>query len=393
VNVLYRPVEQLLSRTIAHRHARGREGTEHLRVAAAIQLGLAALFVVVTLAARDLLEDKLFGGSRTLYAILIVAVVAYAASYFARGYLAGHRWFGYYGGLMLLESFSRFLFALVVVVGLFSGQRTVALGIAAGPLVSLTVIPWVLVRRRSRRAPNGSEGRSQPPGAIEDPAFTLAHGFGFVVPVLLVMLSEQAFLNAGPIVVKATEGSAGTALAGYTFNVLLIARAPLQLFQAVQTSILPHLTRLQATGAAETFRKSVAVTIRAIAAFAAAVMLVMLVAGPTIMDLLFGAGYHYARSGLVMVALGMGCYLAAATLNQAALAAGRPREAAACWVVSASAFIAFLVLPGFDDRIMQVEIAYLGGAVLLCALLYGLYRRAVVPDSRQESGASPTTMG
>src|SRR5205814_1779682 len=39
VNVLYRPVEELLSRTIAHRHARGREGTEHLRVAAAIQLG------------------------------------------------------------------------------------------------------------------------------------------------------------------------------------------------------------------------------------------------------------------------------------------------------------------------------------------------------------------
>ena len=41
VSVLYRPVEQLLSRTIADRDARGVEGIEHLRVAATIQLGLA----------------------------------------------------------------------------------------------------------------------------------------------------------------------------------------------------------------------------------------------------------------------------------------------------------------------------------------------------------------
>ena len=39
--VLYRPVEQLLSRTIADRNVRGQQGNEHLRVAATIQLGLA----------------------------------------------------------------------------------------------------------------------------------------------------------------------------------------------------------------------------------------------------------------------------------------------------------------------------------------------------------------
>ena len=39
VSVLYRPVEQLLSRTIADRDARGVHGNEHLRIAATIQLG------------------------------------------------------------------------------------------------------------------------------------------------------------------------------------------------------------------------------------------------------------------------------------------------------------------------------------------------------------------
>ena len=120
--MLYRPVEQLLSRTIADRDARGLAGNEHLRVAATIQLGLGALFVVVALALRGPIEDELLGGSSALYWILIVAVLAYAASYFARGFLAGHRRFGLYGGLVLMEASSRFLFALAVAVGIADGS-------------------------------------------------------------------------------------------------------------------------------------------------------------------------------------------------------------------------------------------------------------------------------
>ena len=59
------------------------------------------------------------------------------------------------------------------------------------------------------------------------------------------MLSEQTLLNAAVLTVAAT--SPNNALAGIVFNVLLIARAPLQLFQAIQTSLLPHLTGLEAT--------------------------------------------------------------------------------------------------------------------------------------------------
>ena len=71
--------------------------------------------------------------------MLVAAVVFYAASYFARGFLAGHRHFGLYGGLVLMESSTRFLFALAVTVGVATGQSAVALGMAAAPLVSLAV--------------------------------------------------------------------------------------------------------------------------------------------------------------------------------------------------------------------------------------------------------------
>jgi O-antigen/teichoic acid export membrane protein len=381
VSVLYRPVEQLLSRTIADHDARGVTGSEHLRVAATIQLVLGLLFAAAALVLRGPLQDDLLGGSASLYWILIVAVLAYAASYFARGFLAGHRQFGLYGGLVLMESSSRCLFALAVAVGIAEGQTAVALGMAAAPIVSLAVVPPALARRI---APAGGTGldaaqldaaaRDEP--AAREPEFTLAHGAGFAASVLLVMLSEQSFLNAGPLLIEATEGARGAALAGFTFNVLLIARAPLTLFQAVQTSILPHLTRLRAGGEADPFRRSVNMTLSAIAGFAACVALVMLVAGPLVMDLLFGGDFEYGRGGLVLVSIGVGLYLAAATLNQALLAHGRAPLAATCWVTSAAGFVVFLLVVNFDDPVLQVEVAFAGAATCLCAALYASYRHS-----------------
>ncbi len=380
VSVLYRPVEQLLSRTIADRDARGVSGREYLRVAATIQLALAVLFAVVALALRDPIEDELLGGSGTLYTILIVAVLAYAASYFARGFLAGHHRFGLYGGLVLMEASSRFMFALAVAVSIAEGQTAVALGIAAAPIVSLAVVPWALGRRLRAQEPVDTDALDaaarDEPSAKGDTEFTLSHGSGFAVAVLLIMLSEQTFLNAGPLLVKANEGARGAALAGFAFNVLLIARAPLQLFQAVQTSILPHLTRLRASGETDPFRRSVNVTLVAIAGFAGCVALVMLAIGPWLMDVVFGGDFDYERLGLVLVSIGMGLYLSAATLNQALLAHGRAPHAAAAWVSCAIAFALFLLIADFDDRVLQVEIAFLGAAACLCALLHSLYRRA-----------------
>jgi O-antigen/teichoic acid export membrane protein len=369
VSVLYRPVEQLLSRTIADRDARGLTGHDHLRVAATIQLALAVVFVVGALALRGPIKDDLLGDSSALYRILIVAVLAYAASYFARGFLAGHHRFGLYGGLVLMEASTRFLFALAVTVGIASGQTAVALGIAAAPIVSLAVVPWAL-GRRLRAQPAVAEAED------DEGAFTLAHGGGFAIAVLLIMLSEQTFLNAGPLLVKANAETGGAALAGFTFNVLLIARAPLQLFQAIQTSILPHLTRLRASGETDPFRRSVNLTLIAIAGFAGCVALVMLAIGPWLMGVVFGGDFDYARGGLVLVSIGMGLYLSAATLNQALLAHGHARQSCAVWVVCAAGFALFLLLVDVNDRVLQVEAAYVGAAAALCGLLYLLYRRA-----------------
>ena len=232
------------------------------------------------------------------------------------------------------------------------GQTAVALGMAAAPIVSLTVVAPALARHLTRRDRGPSPDTNAPaiPDEPMEPEFTLSHGSGFAFAVLGIMLAEQTFLNAGPLLVRATEGEQGAALAGFAFNVLLLARAPLVLFQAVQTSILPHLTRLwvgaggAVDGDVDPFRRSVNLTLAAIGVFSGSVALVMAVAGPQLMGVVFGGDFHYDRGGLVLVSLAMGLYLSAATVNQALLAQGRARQAAMVWVSSAAAFVAFLLL-------------------------------------------------
>src|SRR3954467_15163090 len=64
VSVIYRPIEQLLSRTIADRRARGHE-SHPLRAPLLIQAGFALAFLVVALIFRAGIEDAL--GSAALY--------------------------------------------------------------------------------------------------------------------------------------------------------------------------------------------------------------------------------------------------------------------------------------------------------------------------------------
>jgi O-antigen/teichoic acid export membrane protein len=355
ISIIYRPVEQLLSHTISSRRALGHEG-HPLRVPLTIQASAAAVFLVAALALRDPIQDDLFDGSAELYWILVVAVVAYAASYFARGWLAGHQKFGLYGGLVLLESVSRCLFALAVAVGIAGGQGAVALGIAAAPLVSLAVVPWALERRTVRSADTGS----------------MRAGAGFAGAVLAIMVAEQALLNGPVLAVDATAADA--ALAGFVFNVLLITRAPLQLFQAIQTSLLPHLSGLHVTGGGDDFSRAIRVTVLAIAAFAGAVVIGLGLIGPWAMGVLFGGDFDYGRVGLMLVGLGMGFHLMAGTFNQAALARRRGALAAAAWLVAAAAFMLWLLPSPLDDPLLEVEVGYCATTALLAVALWLIER-------------------
>jgi len=388
ISVIYRPTEQLLSRTIAERRARGQ--TEHsLRVPIAIQLGFALVFLILALSLHGVLVNHVFDRYGDLYDVLVVGTLAYAASYFARGWLAGHQYFALYGGLVLMEAGSRICFVLAVVIGIAHGQLAVALGIAAAPFVSLIVVPWAFARRGAERrgrelahgAPEiedvdaalagpGAEGVQEAVAAEE---LSLQRGWNFTLVVSGIMVAEQVLLNGAVFTVDAT--SVDRSLAGVVFNVLLIARAPLQLFQAIQTSLLPHLTGLEATEGHDAFGRAIRVTVLAIAGFALVVALALLALGPPVMRHLFGQVAHYNRFGLALIGIGMGFHLASGALNQSALARDHARAAAACWLLAALAFIGWMVSPIVGGQVLRAEVGYAGATALLALMLAALYRR------------------
>jgi len=201
---------------------------------------------------------------------------------------------------------------------------------------------------------------------------------------------EQTLLNAAVLTVDATSHNG--ALAGIVFNVLLIARAPLQLFQAIQTSLLPHLTGLEATAGHEAFAHAIRVTILAIGAFATAVALGLLVIGPFALEhVFFGQVFSYNRFGLALIGIGMGLHLTAGALNQAALARDRARAAAGCWVCAAVVFLVWMLSSPVGEQLLRVEIGYVGATALLALMLAALYRRGSGANAAGSIRAQPAS--
>ncbi|HET7508873.1 MAG TPA: hypothetical protein VFJ65_01350, partial [Solirubrobacterales bacterium] len=384
ISTLYRPIEQLLSRHISERLVKGEPIGQPMRVASTIQLGLSLFFAVVALALRGPIQDTLLEGNETLYWVFFTSVLFYAASYFARGFLAGEQRFGLFVAMILSESCFRTIFAVMVAIGVLSGQSAVAIGITAAPALSLLVVPFAFARRaqkeretqQSQPGMPGREaedmpadaGREAEEAAVDD--FSLTQGGGFAAAVLVIMFSEQAFLNAGPLIMRGLQGAAA---AGFIFNVLMLARAPLQLFQSVSTSILPHLTTLHASEAEDAereFHHTVRMVLLGIAAFTALVVVVVLIAGPKLMQIAFSKKFTYDREGLLLVSVGMGLYLSSVTVNQACIAQGQVRRAAARWITCAALFIGWNFVPLVSNEFRRVEIGFLIAAGALFSLLY-----------------------
>lgn len=363
-STICRPIESLLSRSIAEADAREHSRRPIVASAAKIQLLLAGGFVVVALAARGVIEDTLFDGDPGIFFwAFLVAVVGFSLDFFARGYLAGRRLFGIYSGLLIAEAGSRVLFALPLAAGLVASTQLEAMAVIAAPFCSLLPVwagLWLLRRDRAAPRPPTRAGEVTP----------LSRSGTFTLSVVVILFCEQLFVSAGPLFVRSADGAAQ---AGFVFNELVLAIAPLLLFQAVLTALLPHLTRLRSRGASG-FEESIRDTLLAICAFAALALIVVGTVGPTMMQIAFGDNFDYSRSGLLTITVGMGFYLASTTLNQAALARGRASAAAALWAICAAGFLLWNLLAPIG-QVSAVEAGFAGASAVLFVLLGILHRR------------------
>jgi O-antigen/teichoic acid export membrane protein len=356
--VLFRPLEQTLSRGIAERGAHGIDSRPIVRSVGRLAALISAGAVIAVLAAWGPITDGLFDGNGALTAALAAAILGYGLSYVVRGVVGGLHWFGGYGLLLLADGSVRLLFVVPLVFVASSSLAGLAVAMAA---LGGALAPIVVGHRRVRR-------KLVQPGSAR---FDAREALRFALPVTAVAVAEQVLVSGGPLLVMLAGGAGAASAAGVVFAATMLVRAPVFLFQGVSAALLPSLTRLNALGDTARFRRSVLRTTAVLGLFSLVLMAGAAAVGPQAMRILYGSGFEVTRLDLAVLCAGIGCYLLAATLSHAVLARGRAPWAGAIWTVAAVAFVALeLMAPGAP--LHRVSLAFAGASALMAALFLAL---------------------
>jgi O-antigen/teichoic acid export membrane protein len=350
--VLFRPVEQTLAREISGRLARGDDARVVVRKARWLAAGLTALALALLGAFWGPVTDQMLGGRDALTASLALGIAGYAISYYVRGLASGVEWLAGYGVLLFVDGLARVAFALPL---LFVASPVVA-GAAIAAAAFAGAFAPLAVDRLGR--PDAGVLRGRPA-----PEFRVRRALRFAAPVAVVAASEQILVSGGAVLVSLEGGPGAAAAAGTVFAATMLVRAPVFLFQGVAAALLPNFTRAAALGERARIQRMLARLAGAVGALTVLLVAGSLALGPQAMRLVFGPEFDVARTDLAILCGGVGSYLVAATLGQAAMATDRAAGAAAAWAAASAAFVALVVtLPG--EPFHRVSIAFTASTAL-----------------------------
>lgn len=363
------PLEQEVARGLANRWARGIGTGTLVRQAGTIGAGLVAVLLVLTAAASVWLLTHLFSDEILILIGFAVALPAYALAHLVRGELAGLGRFRGYAVYFGAENTVRFAGSLVLaIVGVkVAGPYGVVLG--AAPFVAV----WLALMGEKDLT---SEGPDAPWDEL-----TSALGSLLAASVFAAFL-----VNAGTLAVRVLADDTQDHEAGVFLVGLTIARVPLFLYQAVQASLLPHLSALAGAGRYSEFRGRLGRLLGAVAALGILGTLVAFLIGPPVIRLLFGPDFDLTRRDLALLAAGSASIMLATALGQSLIALSSQRRVAIGWFLGVVAFVTFVALG--NDLFLRVELGILGGS-LVAAVAMGLFTRQRLHEHLQ---AMPHTL-
>ncbi|MGH3740722.1 MAG: polysaccharide biosynthesis protein, partial [Micromonosporaceae bacterium] len=347
---LFFPLEQELSRLMAHRRAQG-VGTGALQrriagIAAAMTLALVGLLAL----ARDPLAQLLFDGRSHMVDVLGVNVAALGVAHVSRGLLSGHTEFSRYGAQLALEGTLRCASAAALLVNGVASAAGYGLVLAAATLLAVAFT----VNRRTLRLPSG------PPVAYAE----IAGGMGLLVVSNLLWL---ALVNASVVSARLLASPSEAAIVGALLSAVLIARVPLFLFASVQASLLPALSAAAAAGDRAGFQQRLTRTVGAVAGLGVAGAALSAIFGPALSRLLFDGGTALSHADFAWLAVATAVYMVATVIGQAGLALSGHREQAVGWAAGFAALLAVTCVPA--GILLRVELAFLAGAATAAVVL------------------------
>jgi O-antigen/teichoic acid export membrane protein len=359
--VLYRPVEQTVSRALADRLARGEETRSVLRSAGIACAVVVCCAVAACIAAEGPIARRLFGGEDELAWMLAAGVAFYGVAYLVRGVLGGMRWFGGYALAYVVDTAGRLALALPLV--LVASTSLAGLAVVAGGVVGIA-LPLALGRRRLRALAHDGPGKP----------FALRSAAGFALPAAVIAAADQLLVNGAPLLVVLDGGAQASKAAGVVFAATMLVRVPVFVFQGLAASLLPNLTHLHARGDGARFRRAVATAAGMLLAAGVVIVACAAAFGPEALRLVYGDEFDAGRGALALLGAGVACYLAAATVSQALLARANAARAAGAWAISAVAFTGLYAVAG-GGILMRIATAFTTATLLALVLLVAVLVR------------------
>ncbi len=349
------PLEQEVSRAVAHRRALGDGVRPVVRKVAPVAAAITIVLVLVVAIARNRLTSDLFEGSGVVTLALVMALVGYAPFHIARGICSGLGHFRVYSTMIALDGLLRvvacsvFLFLGLDRVGPYALMvATVPVAIAAGVFGS--------GRLRTHTGTPASWGE-------------LAPNLGWL---LLGTLCSGALINAGPLTVDLLgEGTPPEDVTRFG-NAVLLARVPLFCSRRYKPQCCRASPRLAALGDAREFRD----VLRRLFALVGGVGIVgvggAFVAGPWVLELVYEGGID--RRTITLLAFASAVYMLAQACAQSVLSMSGHILVAVGWVASFLTFIA-VALWSSDDLFLRVELALIASS-LDCVRVFGAALRS-----------------
>ena len=342
------PLEQEISRAVAHRRALSDGVRPVIRKVMPVAAGITAALILTVALLRSRFTDDFFEGSAVVTLALVIALVGYAPFHIARGICSGLGHFRTYSTMIALDGLLRVVMCAAFLLAGIDNVGPYALMVAVVP-IAIALGAFGSGRLRST---DGS------PATWTE----LAPNLGWL---LLGTLCAGALINAGPITVDILGAGSEPELVTRFANAVLLARVPLFLFQAVQAAMLPRLARLAALGDSTEFRAVLRRLFVLVGGVGAVGVIGAFVAGPWVLELVYEGGID--RRTITLLAFASAAYMLAAACAQSVLAMSGHVFVAIGWVTSFCAFVATAAWSS-DDLFLRVELALIASAIVALAV-------------------------
>ena len=331
------PIEQELSRAVAHRRALNQGVGPVVKKVALLCAATVVFLLALILLLSPMINDNLFEGNVIITVSLAIAIVTYGALYFTKGLSSGLGKFSAYGFIVGADGAIRVLACTALLLLGVTQQSAYSLIIVITPIIGVMI---VLLAGQLKT-------ESGPPATWSEITENL-------VWLLGGSIFAAALVNAGPLTVDILGDSQDAIRVTQFGNAVLLTRVPLFLFQAVQAALLPRLTRLAARGDLVEFKigfRRLVVLVIGVGVFGTIGAFLF---GPFFLDLVYGGGID--RRTLTLLALASAIYMMALAIAQAVIALRGHRLVALGWLLS---FLSYVICAWkvSQDLFLRVEVA------------------------------------